>query len=198
MTSHPNFDRTQAALDAARQGDYAPAFDAFTDDVLMENGPGPGPGTAPREGRPGAAAAGVCVLAGRDLPPRRPVRLRRRPRGYLPDPRDRNRPRRRPLRQPRGLHQPPAPRWGKPNGCGPLTLTPSTVKPSGRKTPAHPRRTFLTAEAAPSPGARSGRSCASSTATTPTLTPTQSQARLTRTRSPPFSACQLARRCQKW
>ena len=25
MTSHPNFDRTQAALNAARQGDYAPA-----------------------------------------------------------------------------------------------------------------------------------------------------------------------------
>jgi ketosteroid isomerase-like protein len=43
MTSHPNFDRTQAALDAARQGDYAPAFDAFTDDVLMENGPGAAP-----------------------------------------------------------------------------------------------------------------------------------------------------------
>jgi hypothetical protein len=43
MTSHPNFDRTQAALNAARQGDYAPAFDAFTDDVLMENGPGAGP-----------------------------------------------------------------------------------------------------------------------------------------------------------
>lgn len=47
MTSHPNFDCAQAALDAARQGDYAPAFDAFTDDVLMENGPGPGHGTAP-------------------------------------------------------------------------------------------------------------------------------------------------------
>jgi hypothetical protein len=43
MTSHPNFDRTQAALDAARQGDYVPAFDAFTDDVLLENGPGAGP-----------------------------------------------------------------------------------------------------------------------------------------------------------
>ncbi len=39
MTSHPNFDWTQAALDAAGQGHYAPAFDAFTDDVLMENGP---------------------------------------------------------------------------------------------------------------------------------------------------------------
>ena len=43
MTSHPNFDRTQAALNASRQGDYAPAFDAFTDDILMENGPGAGP-----------------------------------------------------------------------------------------------------------------------------------------------------------
>ena len=43
MTSHPNFDRTQAALNASRQGDYAPAFDALTDDVLMENGPGAGP-----------------------------------------------------------------------------------------------------------------------------------------------------------
>lgn len=47
MTSHPNVDRAQAALDAARQGDYAPAFDAFTDDVLLEIVPGPGPGTAP-------------------------------------------------------------------------------------------------------------------------------------------------------
>jgi hypothetical protein len=43
MTSHPNFDRTQAALNASRQGDYARAFDALTDDVLMENGPGAGP-----------------------------------------------------------------------------------------------------------------------------------------------------------
>jgi hypothetical protein len=43
MTSHPNFDRAQAALDAARHSDYAPAFDAFADDVLMENGPGAGP-----------------------------------------------------------------------------------------------------------------------------------------------------------
>jgi hypothetical protein len=98
MTSHPNFDRTQAALNAARQGDYAPAFDAFTDDVLMENGPGAGHWHRARgEGRPGAAAARVCALAGRDLPPRRPVRLCRRPRGYLADPRDRYRPERRPL-----------------------------------------------------------------------------------------------------
>jgi len=43
MASHPNFDRAQAALDAARRGDYAPAFDAFADDVLVENGPGAGP-----------------------------------------------------------------------------------------------------------------------------------------------------------
>jgi ketosteroid isomerase-like protein len=43
MTNHPNFDRAQAALDAARQGDYAPAFDAFADDVIAENGSGAGP-----------------------------------------------------------------------------------------------------------------------------------------------------------
>lgn len=34
MESHPNFDRAQAALDAARAGDYGPAFDAFADDVI--------------------------------------------------------------------------------------------------------------------------------------------------------------------
>ena len=45
MTSHPNFDRAQAILDATRRGDYAPAFDNFADDIVMENGPGAGPGT---------------------------------------------------------------------------------------------------------------------------------------------------------
>jgi ketosteroid isomerase-like protein len=43
MANHPNFDRAQAALAAARQGDYAPSFDAFADDILVENGPGAGP-----------------------------------------------------------------------------------------------------------------------------------------------------------
>jgi hypothetical protein len=43
MANHPNFDRANAALDAARQGDYGPAFDSFTDDVIVENGPGAGP-----------------------------------------------------------------------------------------------------------------------------------------------------------
>jgi ketosteroid isomerase-like protein len=43
MTSHPNFDRAQAILDATNRGDYAPAFDNFTDDIVMENGPGAGP-----------------------------------------------------------------------------------------------------------------------------------------------------------
>src|SRR5215467_14181020 len=43
MANHPNFDRAQAYLDAARQGDYVPWFDAFADDVLVENGPGAGP-----------------------------------------------------------------------------------------------------------------------------------------------------------
>jgi ketosteroid isomerase-like protein len=43
MANHPNLDRAQAYLDAARQGDYVPWFDAFADDVLVENGPGAGP-----------------------------------------------------------------------------------------------------------------------------------------------------------
>ena len=43
MTSHPNFDRAQAILGATRRGDYAPAFDNFADDIVMENGPGAGP-----------------------------------------------------------------------------------------------------------------------------------------------------------
>jgi hypothetical protein len=43
MSNHPNFDRTQAVLDAVRQGDYALAFDGDADDVLVENGPGAGP-----------------------------------------------------------------------------------------------------------------------------------------------------------
>jgi ketosteroid isomerase-like protein len=43
MTSHPSFDRAQAILDASRRGDYAPAFDNFADDIVMENGPCAGP-----------------------------------------------------------------------------------------------------------------------------------------------------------
>jgi hypothetical protein len=43
MGNHPNFDRAESALAAAREGDYGPAFDAFTDDVMVENGPGAGP-----------------------------------------------------------------------------------------------------------------------------------------------------------
>ena len=40
MTNHPNFGRAQAMLDATRRGDYAPAFDNFADDIVMETGPG--------------------------------------------------------------------------------------------------------------------------------------------------------------
>ena len=40
---HPNFSEAQAALDAARAGDYGPAFEALHDDVILENGPGAGP-----------------------------------------------------------------------------------------------------------------------------------------------------------
>jgi ketosteroid isomerase-like protein len=43
MANHPNFDRTQEALDATRVGDYSPSFDSFADDIIMENGPGAGP-----------------------------------------------------------------------------------------------------------------------------------------------------------
>ena len=43
MSNHPNFDRTQAVLDAIRQGDYAPSFDLYADDIVWENGPGAGP-----------------------------------------------------------------------------------------------------------------------------------------------------------
>ena len=43
MDNHPNFDRTQAALDATRVGDYGPSFDSFADDIIVENGPGAGP-----------------------------------------------------------------------------------------------------------------------------------------------------------
>jgi hypothetical protein len=43
LANHPNFDRAEAALDAARQGDYETAFEFFTDDVIVENGPGAGP-----------------------------------------------------------------------------------------------------------------------------------------------------------
>ena len=42
MSNHPNFDRAQAALDAIRQGDYAPSFDLYDDDIAWENGPGAG------------------------------------------------------------------------------------------------------------------------------------------------------------
>ena len=43
MSNHPNFDRAQAALDAIRQGDFAPSFDLYADDIAWENGPGAGP-----------------------------------------------------------------------------------------------------------------------------------------------------------
>lgn len=43
MTDHPNLARTQAGWDAARRGDYSVGFDALTDDVVFENGPGAGP-----------------------------------------------------------------------------------------------------------------------------------------------------------
>src|SRR6185437_6831977 len=44
-------------------------------------------------------------------------------------------------------------RTGKWTGSGPLTSTPSTVKPSGRKTLARPQRTFPSSCGAPVPDA---------------------------------------------
>ena len=41
--NHPNFVRTQAALDAIRQGDYWPFFEGAAREVIVENGPGAGP-----------------------------------------------------------------------------------------------------------------------------------------------------------
>ena len=168
---------------------------------LWKTAPGPGLAPRPREGRP--AAAGVCVLAGRDLPPGRPVRLCRRPRGYLADPRDRNRPGAATASTTSRSTSADCARTGRPNGCGPLTLTRSTVKPSGRRTPARPRRTF--------PDRLSGASLAPDRAI---RTPAQPQRRRshqcnlrprlagplpeTRTRSPAPSACQPARQLQNW
>jgi ketosteroid isomerase-like protein len=43
LTNHPNFQKATAVLDAARRGDYGPAFESLTDDVIIENGPGAGP-----------------------------------------------------------------------------------------------------------------------------------------------------------
>jgi len=43
MGNHPNFDRAEAALAAAREGDYGPGFDGLADDIVMVNGPGAGP-----------------------------------------------------------------------------------------------------------------------------------------------------------
>ena len=37
MTSHPNFDRAEAAWTAARQRDYSLAFDSIADDIVLEN-----------------------------------------------------------------------------------------------------------------------------------------------------------------
>jgi hypothetical protein len=76
MASHPNFDRAQAALDAARRGDYAPAFDAFADDVLVENGPGAGPWHRARGKDDLALLLLEFAASFGNLPPRRPMCLR--------------------------------------------------------------------------------------------------------------------------
>ena len=142
MTSHPNFDRTQAALNAARQGDYAPAFDTFTDDVLMENGPGAGPWHRAR----GKDDLALLLLLLLEFTSSLGETFHQDGRCVYADDRVAIS-----LIHETGTAQAATAsttsrststacaQMGKPNGCGPLTLTPSTVKPSGRKTP---RRTF--------------------------------------------------------
>ena len=43
MPNHVNLDRVQALWNAARDGDYGPLYDALSDEVILENGPGAGP-----------------------------------------------------------------------------------------------------------------------------------------------------------
>jgi ketosteroid isomerase-like protein len=43
VAEHPNFVEAQKAWESAAEGDYAPAFNAFTDDIVIINGPGAGP-----------------------------------------------------------------------------------------------------------------------------------------------------------
>ena len=43
MTSHPNFTRTQQAWDGIAAGDFRPAIEQLSADVVVENGPGAGP-----------------------------------------------------------------------------------------------------------------------------------------------------------
>ena len=90
MTNNPNFDRAEAALAAARNGDYGPAFDSFADDIVMENGPGAGPWHIARGKDELAllqmefsAALGDTFHHGRHL------HLRGRTRRHQPHPRDR-------------------------------------------------------------------------------------------------------------
>ena len=72
--NHPNFDRAQAALDASRQGDYGPTFEALADEIILENGPGAGPWRVARS----KEDMGLFVAGGRRTPLRRPGRRARR------------------------------------------------------------------------------------------------------------------------
>ena len=141
MSNHPNFDRTQTVLDAVRQGDYAPVFDLYADDIQMDNGPGAGPWHFAR-GKDDMALMltefagffgdtfnqdGRCVYADDHTaicliprPGQCPVATSSTTSRYTPC-----------AFAPTGTR----------TGSGPLTSTPSTVKRSGRKTLAHPPKT---------------------------------------------------------
>jgi hypothetical protein len=128
-------------VDATRRGDYAPAFDNFADDIVMENGPGAGPWHRARSKddlallfpeRAGSFGdtfhqEGRCVYAG----DRVSISLIRET-GTAPggDQFDN-------LAVYIGRLRPD----GRPNGCGPSTSTPSTAKLSGRN-PATPSKDF--------------------------------------------------------
>jgi hypothetical protein len=156
MSNHPNFDRTQTVLDAVRQGDYAPAFDLNTDDIQMDNGPGAGPwhfargkddmtlmltefagffGDTPSTKTAAASAPTTIQLsASSTRPGQRLVATSSTTSRYTPC-----------AFTPTGTR----------TGSGPLTSTPSTVKRSGRKTLAHPRKTSPRSRGVPWPSFRS-------------------------------------------
>jgi ketosteroid isomerase-like protein len=43
MSGHPNFVTTQRLWEAVAEGDFSTPFDAFADDIVVDNGPGAGP-----------------------------------------------------------------------------------------------------------------------------------------------------------
>jgi hypothetical protein len=55
-------------FDAAEAGDYGPAFDSFAENIIVENGPGSGPGVTPKA---------ETSASGQSAPCNRSTRIRR-------------------------------------------------------------------------------------------------------------------------